>query len=346
MSTPAVVAVVGGGASGSLTATQLARAAQAARRSVDLLLVEPAEPGRGVAYSTSDPRHRLNVPARGMSMWPDDPGHFLRWMRRHVDINFSEIGYAPRMHYRQYLRDCLDRELAAADGVRLEHLDTRAVDIRPHGRRIRVSMADGTSRPVDAVVLAVGAGPADSAWAPAALRRSTRYIADPWDAPRTPVNGDIVLVGAGLTMLDMAQSWCREGVRVHVVSRNALMPLAHAVEPQPPVPLADVPEEELSLSQVRRLVLSHVREVQAAGGDWRQAIDGLRPVTQRLWGKLGPADRAASCAPPPGTGTRCAIASTPLCMPGSRLVARRARSSCTRARSWRPRSGPAASMCA
>src|ERR1700684_2910864 len=99
MSTPAVVAIVGGGASGCLTAAHLARAASLAGTSTDLLLIEPDAVGRGLAYSTTDPRHRLNVPAKGMSAWPDDPEHFLRWMRRHVQVDYPVGGVAPRLPY-------------------------------------------------------------------------------------------------------------------------------------------------------------------------------------------------------------------------------------------------------
>ena len=35
--------------------------------------------GPGVAYSTQDPQHLLNVPAQGMSAFCDEPSHFLEW---------------------------------------------------------------------------------------------------------------------------------------------------------------------------------------------------------------------------------------------------------------------------
>src|SRR3954447_1883136 len=99
MSAPAVVAVVGGGASGCLTAAQIARRATIAGRSIQLLLIDPGQPGHGLAYRTEDPRHRHNVPAGSMGAWPADAQHFLRWMRRHIDVAFPANGYAPRMFY-------------------------------------------------------------------------------------------------------------------------------------------------------------------------------------------------------------------------------------------------------
>ena len=46
-----------------------------------MLVEERARLGRGVAYSTTSDAHLLNVPAAGMSAFPDEPGHFLQWAR-------------------------------------------------------------------------------------------------------------------------------------------------------------------------------------------------------------------------------------------------------------------------
>ena len=118
MSSVAVVAIVGGGASGCLTAAQVARQAAAAGRRVDILLIEPNETGQGLAYSTTDPRHRLNVPAKGMSALPDDPAHFLAWMRRHVHVDFPEGGLGQRAWLNVHCldepaRQCVHRETDA-----------------------------------------------------------------------------------------------------------------------------------------------------------------------------------------------------------------------------------------
>src|SRR2546429_5590479 len=68
------VAVVGGGASGTLAAIHLLRRPEPLR----LVVVEEGRRlGRGVAYGTTGDEHLLNVPAAGMSAYPDDPGHFL-----------------------------------------------------------------------------------------------------------------------------------------------------------------------------------------------------------------------------------------------------------------------------
>src|SRR5262245_7187849 len=56
------VAIVGGGASGTILAAQLAR------RGINSLLIDGSgRAGHGVAYSTTEPAHLLNVRAEGMS---------------------------------------------------------------------------------------------------------------------------------------------------------------------------------------------------------------------------------------------------------------------------------------
>src|SRR6185295_14936634 len=75
--------VVGAGAAGALTAIHLARGAGRRSTDIDIVLVDPSDRiGRGVAYSTDDEQHLLNVQAAGMSALPEDPSHFVNWRTR------------------------------------------------------------------------------------------------------------------------------------------------------------------------------------------------------------------------------------------------------------------------
>src|SRR5437763_16408704 len=67
----APVAIVGGGFSGTILAAQLAR------RGIGSVLIDGSgRLGRGVAYSTTESAHLLNVPAEAMSAWSGEPEHF------------------------------------------------------------------------------------------------------------------------------------------------------------------------------------------------------------------------------------------------------------------------------
>jgi len=93
------VLIVGGGASGVLVALNILRLAQ------EVISIEIAEPredlGQGLAYSTMDNSHLLNVPAGRMSAFPDQPSDFVDWTGR--DSNY----FAPRKDYARYLSEKL-----------------------------------------------------------------------------------------------------------------------------------------------------------------------------------------------------------------------------------------------
>ncbi|MCY4311353.1 MAG: FAD/NAD(P)-binding protein, partial [Rhodospirillaceae bacterium] len=71
------VAIVGGGFSGAVFALHLLREV---RRSLCVSVVEPRSSlGRGLAYGTDDPDHRLNGPIEVHMVYPEQPGHLRNW---------------------------------------------------------------------------------------------------------------------------------------------------------------------------------------------------------------------------------------------------------------------------
>ena len=292
------VAVVGAGAAGTLTAVHLCETAARRRTPLDIVLIDPApEAGRGVAYATPDPRHRLNVPAGGMSCYPDDPGHFTRWLCRHGEPTVTPADFATRYRYGAYLADTLAQAIVRAHGVvSVRRLRSRAERCggAPDGR-VALRLADGTSLTADSAVLATGPAGPSAAWAPAALRAAPRFVAAPWasgalDGPRAD-DSDVLLVGTGLTAVDLALTLARPGRTVHALSRSGLLPQPHALTPAGPMP-APQGLDGTSLDRLRRTVHRHVARAVRTHGDWRPALDSLRPHTARLWRSLTPEERA------------------------------------------------------
>lgn len=275
------IAIVGGGASGVLAAIHLARQIDPAR----ITVIEPrARVARGVAYSTAEPTHLLNVRAGNMSALADEPADFVSWLGRNGEKPADGSDFIPRMTWGAYLA-----ERFAATGVsvrqgrvtRLEALDTA----------IRLHLDTGDMLEVDRVVLAMGhALPVDIPSVNSTVLNSGRYVRSVWDAwPRWPeMDEPVVLVGSGLTAIDILLRLRAGGHRgkITMISRHGLLTRAHG--PVEVVPPPVIPPDTLPLV---RLYLRHVRKALAAGLSWRAAVDSLRGCSNMLWARLSADER-------------------------------------------------------
>jgi uncharacterized NAD(P)/FAD-binding protein YdhS len=267
------IAIVGGGFSGTLLMINLLRLG------ARVVLVERAEAmlARGLAYGTRRPEHLLNVRAANMSAFPEDAGHFLRWM------GFADAEQAnrfvPRLAYGQYLRELFMQAIAAApDRVRIKQQDACAIEDGEDGRPI-VRLDSGERVKASAVVLALGN------FAPTPLRQLAQLpealrLDEPWsgDALQRLAGLDhVLLIGTALTAVDVAQSLDKAGYRgqITALSRRGLIPRAHA-EVGPLVGAVARPTERGSW-------LLHRLRLRAREVGWREAVDELRPHTQNLW---------------------------------------------------------------
>jgi uncharacterized NAD(P)/FAD-binding protein YdhS len=272
------VAVVGAGAAGVSTAIRLLDR----HVPVDVVLIDPcAEVGRGRAYGTSDRRHLLNVRADRMSADEGDPLDFVRWLGGNPD-------FAARGDFGAYLADRLDRAVRANRQARAYHVRTTVTGISANGTTLR--LADRSTVDVDAVVLATGTFAPTTSWAPDAL--GDRFVADPWapGALNGVPDGDLLLVGTGLTMIDMALSFDRPGRTLHAISRHGLLPRVHptrATPAGPPDGLADL----TGLPEIRQAIRRHVATRTRDGGTWQSALDDIRPLTAKLWAGMSVADQ-------------------------------------------------------
>lgn len=290
---PPSVAIIGAGFSGTLLAVHLLRAAHAP---LHLLLVERSGRfGRGLAYATATDSHLLNVRVANMSALPAQPGHFGDWLRaQHTDATPAEApAFVPRSVYGRYLEDLLAAARAGArTDVRCTLLADEAVELLPTATGWRLRLAAGSEHRVARAVLCLGNFPPAAPVALPAGLRLPHYLGDPWDTAALaaiPPDAAVLIVGTGLTMVDVLLSLLDQGHRGPIValSRRGLPPQRHATVAAPWPVVADG-ETFVRL----RPLLERVRAaVHAAGGDWRAVVDALRPHTQGLWRGLPAAER-------------------------------------------------------
>jgi len=279
-----IVAIVGGGASGTLTASLLVRRSIAA----NVVIIDPCEQlGRGVAYATTCPRHLLNVPARAMSALPSIPDHFVRWLSANADSSYGPLSFVPRSLYGDYL-SAIAADAQAAAPSRFRHVRARTLAIRQDAGRVRITCSNGVQIVADALVVASGnASPAEWPNVTPQARRSHRYFNSAWDegaiVPRSP-DETVLLLGMGLTAADAVFGLRHHGHRgtIHLVSRRGLLPNEHRVFDAPP---PTVPEAK-TVSDLLAAVRALVRDRRGEGANWRRVIDDVRPHTNALWQAL------------------------------------------------------------
>ncbi|WP_243058954.1 FAD/NAD(P)-binding protein [Nocardioides sp. SR21] len=278
------IAIVGGGASGVLTAFQLLKDPD------DGLSVTVHEAtgvlGRGIAYGTSDPRHLLNVRARHMSAYADVPSDLLDWTVR-AGRDPDPLGFLPRMEYAHYLQDTL----ADVADHRLSMTAGRVDDIVPVPGGFEVRTRDRVTTAAT-VVLAYGNQTPQEL---GELVGHPGYIANPWDLAAIralPGDATVVLVGTGLTAIDTVITLLEDEPRRRavMVSRHGLLPFAH-IEQQSTAWVTDVPDGPLTADAMAALVRGQIDAARAHGVDWRNVVDGLRPQTQSVWRRLDHAER-------------------------------------------------------
>lgn len=289
-----VVAIVGGGFSGTTTAVQLAR--QAGERRLRVVLMERAASfGKGVAYSTRCDRHLLNVPAGLMSALADQPSHFLDWLRDR-DPQFDAGSFVPRRLYGEYLEQLL-RSTASEASIPIECLRDEAIDLAFDAGGTGAStlrLASGRKIRADVVILAIGNHPPLNPPRTGGLESSARYAPNPWSPGLLEgVGADepIALIGSGLTAVDViveADSLGHRGV-IHAISRHGWLPNAH--RPAVPRPHFELGHRTETARGLLRSVRVEAAVCQAEGGDWRSVVDGIRPVAQTLWRSLPGGER-------------------------------------------------------
>jgi len=270
------VTIIGGGASGVLLAAHLLRDPETDIRVT--LIERRGQFGQGLAYSASQRDHRVNVPARGMSAFADDPEHFWRWLQRQgYPASGGSWIFVPRRTYGAYLAHVLQQAGEAKLG-RLVVLSEEVTAVRESKGGVETVLANGTSLISRTAVLAVG-----HETQPARSKGIAVRVGSEADTPLDP-DAEVIILGSGLSMVDAWLSLADTDHRgpIRVVSRNGLLPMGHRDVPPISIDAADVPFGT-NLPYFLRWFRALVRDVEAKGGDWRSVVDGLRPYNQRIW---------------------------------------------------------------
>lgn len=289
------VVIVGGGYSGAVLAWHLHNAAPHRH---NIIIVEPRdEIGRGLAYDSHDPAHRINVPALKMNLDFDDEGHFEQWLiasgypARDPAAQLPGALFPTRAAFGDYVNAHI-RQLGGA----VTHIKTKASAVVPERGGYRIVCENGDNLHADVAVLAVCHTPPQVPASLASLQDHPRFIANPWQyealrdiAPKHRV----LIVGTGLTMSDIVASLDRQGHRGHItaVSRRGLRSQPHATSQMEPFGDFIEDPEHSTLALLRR-VRRAIADASQEGLPWHPVLDQLRLQGTEIWRALPLHERA------------------------------------------------------
>lgn len=288
------VAVIGGGFAGACVAIHLL---QRIERPLEIAVVEPrAALGHGLAYGTDDPAHRINVPSDKMSVFAEDPLHFTRWLERTGERAADPEGETPsgwhfsrRQVFGAYMADVLRDAVAQAPaGTRVFHVRDRAIAVSHAGPKAHIGLEQGGSLDAQrAVFVASHERPVYPFALDDATARHPGLVHDPWQrAALEAIAADkrVVILGTGLTMVDVAAGLLGRGHRGRIVavSRRGQLPQPHG----PFEPVVDVVRDfgrPATVREALRMARALSRREIQAGRDWHLAIDGIRRAAEGIW---------------------------------------------------------------
>ncbi len=258
------------------------------------VIEKTGRPGRGLAYGTQHASHLLNVPAGGMTAFPDEPDHFVKWAQANHAPTVRPESFLPRLVYGRYIESLFKEASSAGSALNPEWIHDEAISITQKGGQIDVLLKGGRRLTADVVVLATGNLPPSNPRIPGLQSSTQRTMQSGWSRDALedmPQDGSVLLIGSGLTAVDMVVALDANGYRgtIHMVSRHGLIPQCHS-------------EKQTwrqfwhnrSLRTTRDLLHLIRDEVRAAAGQgvgWRAVTDALRPVTQEIWKSLPHAER-------------------------------------------------------
>lgn len=281
-----IFTIIGGGATGTLLAVNLVKNSDAQPITVNLI-EKNSRLGRGVAYSTDNDIHLLNVPANKMGAFPDDIEDFYKWLTA-KGYNYFSNDFVPRRIYGEYLQELLsDTVKNAGENVVVNHYNDEAIDVSLDNRAL-IKLKSGETIVSDKVILAFGN------FLPSHLKTETqsyisaeKYFHNPWSAEipqNLALEDDVLIIGTGLTMVDTVLTLFnrRHQGKIIAVSTHGWLPAVHElgfVYPSFDNELKD----KTSVYELFKTVRKHAANAEAQKSNWRGVIDSLRPSTQEIW---------------------------------------------------------------
>lgn len=294
------LAIIGGGFCGMMTVVHLLKKSKAP---LHITVIHANNIlATGIAYDTYTDAHVLNVQARNMSAFPDQPNHFVDWClreescRQYAPDELPSL-YLPRNLYGKYLLEVYKNALThIPKHINLYFVHAEAEDLKPEGDHLRISCSDKTSVLAHKVVLATGnLVPGSNAIPEKSFLKSPNYFGNPWEEKSvSDLDGKlpVFIVGTGLTMVDVVLGLREKKFagKIIALSPKGFNILAHRAH-HPQRDILDELAPPYQLDKLFRLFRKYVKQAWKHGESGETVVDAVRSKTQEIWQQLSIADK-------------------------------------------------------
>lgn len=289
-----VIAIIGGGFCGMLTAAHLCRKTDSP---LHLLLINKGNPfARGLAYSAHSHQYLLNVRAKSMSAFTDEPAHFVQWLQQHPPYAATPIAelsasFIPRTIYGDYLEDIWQQTIATKPPfVTITFIEETAADIHQTLQQYEIQLESNRRLTADYIVLATGNNQ------PRPLPFTSTHGSLPWSADTVTLQSQtapVLIAGNGLTMADTVTGLREQGFTgiIHTISPNGYALKPHSKPDLSYFLAAESIAACSTLRQWKKEVYKQITQAREAALPDELVIDALRPYTTHAWQQFSNADK-------------------------------------------------------
>jgi uncharacterized NAD(P)/FAD-binding protein YdhS len=286
------VAIVGAGLSGSLLAINLLKNTFDGK--IEIFLIESSKKrfGRGVAYSPNSIYQKLNVPAKGMSLFPENPDHFVEWWKSneknyfYLGESYDENSFFPRFIFGDYLESTLNSNIQTkSSNKEFFTINDEVVDATKIESQWKIKLSSGAELIVDNLILATGnIPPGNPSYLAKDVLDSKRYLHNPWDDSlfeSIQLNESLGILGSGLSMVDVIMTLKRKNFQGKIVSfsRSGKLPKVHSKpDHMNPTPF---PKLKGNTNKDVHLIRNWIRENEGISDV--HLMNVIRPFTSEIW---------------------------------------------------------------
>jgi uncharacterized NAD(P)/FAD-binding protein YdhS len=278
------IAIIGGGISGTLTVLQIIKQSQ---NPITIFWFDTQNKfGKGYAYNTFDESHLLNVRANNMSVFPDEPNHFIEWLKQ-FHKQYTSKDFVPRKLFGEYVLQTFELLQNSNSIVKLHLITEEVKSIRKTNPDFEIKTHQHYQ--VQKVILAFGNFlPAHPRTISKEYISSKNYFQNAFNVQLTSQIqscDNITIIGSGLTMIDMIVSLSHFNYKgkINVISPHAYIPQAHQENPLPSVTPFIEKNKTYSLLEVLSLVNKQLKKAKKENLSLHSVVDSMRPFLQNLW---------------------------------------------------------------